>query len=160
MTDAQARAGAERHRGQPAAADTESAAQDAAAIAAGRHPVAEAVGPCYDTAGLSRWLGISRQAIAKRVEAHTLLGCPTLSGARCYPALQFDDLGNTIPHLPELLNLLARPGGEWCWRAALWMATRAPYLPDDASAADWLKNGGDPAPVLTAARDDAERWAQ
>jgi hypothetical protein len=138
----------------------ELAARVGAAIPIGRHPTAALVGPCYDTPGLARWLGISKQAIDKRNKAHTLLACRTESGSWRYPALQFDDRGNTLPHLRELLDVLIRPGDERRWRAARWLAAPAPYLPGNVSAADWLRGGGDPRPVLAAARADAARWAE
>ncbi|MBE7196144.1 MAG: hypothetical protein INR66_27175, partial [Gordonia polyisoprenivorans] len=59
----------------------ELSARIGAAIPTGRHPTAALVGPCYDTPGLSRWLGISKQAIDKRNRAHTLLACRTESGS-------------------------------------------------------------------------------
>ncbi|WAX55535.1 hypothetical protein M6B22_13395 [Jatrophihabitans cynanchi] len=130
-----------------------------AAIPIGRHPTAALVGPCYDTRGLSRWLGISKQAIDKRNKAHTLLACRTESGFWRYPALQFDDRGNPLPHLRELLDVLITPGDDRRWRAARWLAAPAPYLPGNVSAAAWLRSGSDVQPVLTAARADAARWA-
>jgi len=138
----------------------ELSARVGAAIPIGRHPTAVLVGPCYDTPGLARWLGISKQAIDKRNKAHTLLACRTESGSWRYPALQFDERGNTLPHLRELVELLAGSGDDRRWRAARWLAAPAPYLPDDVSAAAWLRSGGDPTPVLAAAREDAARWAE
>lgn len=135
-------------------------ARVAAAIPVGRHPVAALVGPCYDTPGLARWLGISARAIAQRAKRQALLACRTESGSWRYPALQFDERGNTLPHLPELLRLLAGPGDEGRWRAALWLAAPAPYLPHGTSAASWLQHGGDPSPVLAAAKADTARWNQ
>lgn len=138
----------------------ELSARIGAAIPIGRHPTAILVGPCYDTPGLSRWLGISKQAIDKRNRAHALLACRTEVGSWRYPALQFDERGNTLPHLRELIELLAGPGDERRWRTARWLAAPAPYLPENVSAAAWLRNGGDPDLVLAAAREDAKRWAE
>jgi hypothetical protein len=137
----------------------ELSARVGAAIPVGRHPTAALVGPCYDTPGLSRWLGISKQAIEKRNKARSLLACRTEGGHWCYPALQFDERGHTLPHLRELLQLLAGADDDRRWRAARWLAAPAPYLPEDVSAAQWLRQGGDPDPVLAAARADAHRWA-
>jgi hypothetical protein len=138
----------------------ELSARIGAAIPTGRHPTAVLVGPCYTTPGLARWLGISKQAIDKRNRSRTLLACRTESGAWRYPALQFDERGRTLPKLRELLEQLAGPGDERRWRAARWLAAPAPYLPTAVSAAAWLRDGGDPAPVLAAARADSARWAQ
>jgi len=41
------------------------------------HPYDTAIGPFYDTGGLSQWLGVSRQALADRVRRGTLLACRT-----------------------------------------------------------------------------------
>lgn len=129
-------------------------------VPSSRHPTAALVGPCYDTRGLARVLGISQHAIETRSRAGTLLACRTESGSWRYPALQFDGRGSTLPHLRELLEVLAGPDGRRRWRAARWLAAPAPYLPDAVSAAVWLRDGGDPAPVLAAARADAQRWAE
>ena len=40
------------------------------------HVFDEISGPFYDTAGLSRWLGISRQALHQKVARHAILACP------------------------------------------------------------------------------------
>lgn len=138
----------------------ELSARIGAAIPLGRHPTATLIGPCYDTPGLSRWLGISKQAIEKRNRARTLLGCRTASGRWCYPAFQFDEHGNVLPQLRELLDLLVGPNDDRRWRAARWLAAPAPYLPDNVPAAQWLRHGGAPDPVLAAARSDARRWAE
>ena len=52
-------------------------------------------GPFYDTPGLVNWLAISKQALAKRVAAGTLIGCQ-LADARSswvYPVWQFTPEG-------------------------------------------------------------------
>lgn len=133
-------------------------ARVAEAISAGRHPTAALVGPCYDTPGLTRLLDVSENEILKRVRSHTLLACRTESGAWRYPKFQFDEQGNTLACLREVLDALIAPGDEGRWRAARWLAAPAPYLPDSASAAQWLRDGGDPTPVVCAARADGDRW--
>src|SRR5689334_19202311 len=55
------------------------AARVGAAIPTG-HPTAELVGACYDTPGLARWLGVTKQALDKRNKARTILACRTADG--------------------------------------------------------------------------------
>lgn len=117
------------------------------------------VGPFYDTAGLTQWLGITKQAIAKRVEAGTLIACRIADRRRTwvYPTWQFTAEGNVIAHLPEVWQIL-RTGSEDPWTAALWLRARNPDL-DGAVAVEHLRSGGDPTPVLASARADAAQWA-
>lgn len=115
-------------------------------------------GPFYDTLGLVEWLAISRQALAKRVAAGTLIGCQ-LADARAswvYPTWQFTPEGQVIAHLDEVWRVL-RDGAGDRWTALLWLRARNPAL-GGATAADHLRAGGDPAPVLAAARTDAAQW--
>ena len=124
-----------------------------------RHPSAELVGACYDGPGLARWLGVSRQAVSQRNKARTFLGCRTTHGRWVYPAWQFDSNRRPIPHLAELITILAGEDDRRRWRAARWLAAPCPNLPGRVSAANWLGRGGDPEPVLSAARADARRWS-
>lgn len=120
------------------------------------HPFDEVAGPFYDTAGLSRWLGVSRQAVHQRAARHGILGCPLADGTTVYPAWQFLDTGSILPGLAEVLVALAA-GGDDPWMAALWL--RAPNEQfDGATPAEWLRDGGDPAPVLEAAQRTAAGW--
>lgn len=119
------------------------------------HPFDEAAGPFYDTAGLARWLGISRQAIHQRAARHAILGCPLADDTAVYPAWQFLDNGATLPGLTTVLTALA--GGGDPWMAALWLGAPNDAL-DGATPADWLSDGGDTAPVLEAARRVASGW--
>jgi len=41
-----------------------------------RHRYGAVLGPFYDTTGLRKWLGLTRQALASRVRAGSLLACP------------------------------------------------------------------------------------
>jgi len=122
-------------------------------------PLEELVGPFYDTAGLRAWLGVSRQAVLERVKTHTLLGMQTGDRTWVYPAWQFRKTGNgeTIPHLAEVLRILAKAIDDpWTW--ALWLQAPDEDL-DGMTSAQWLESGRDPAPVLAEARADAARWA-
>lgn len=41
------------------------------------HVFDEIAGPFYDTAGLTRWLGITRQALHQKAVKHAILACPS-----------------------------------------------------------------------------------
>jgi len=114
-------------------------------------------GPFYDTPGLVRWLGITRQALHHRVKTAQLLACPTQDGHTVYPAWQFTSGGGTIPRLADLLKVL-NAGAPDPWMVALWL--RAPSEQHAGrDAASWLAAGEDPASVMASAREAAERWA-
>jgi hypothetical protein len=114
------------------------------------------LGPCYDTAGLIRWRGITRQALHQKVRAHQLLACETGDGQRVYPAWQFAPDGRIVPGLTAVLRILLAATDPWT--AAIWLTTASDRL-GGRSAIDVLRSGYDPEPVLAAAREDATRWA-
>lgn len=121
------------------------------------HPFDAVTGPFYDTPGLVRWLGITRQALHHRVKTAQLLACPTQDGHTVYPAWQFTSGGGTIPRLADLLKVL-NAGATDPWMVALWL--RAPSEQHAGrDAASWLAAGEDPASVMASAREAAERWA-
>ena len=49
------------------------------------HPFDAVTGPFYDTPGLVKWLGITRQALHHRVKTSQLLACPTQDGHTVIP---------------------------------------------------------------------------
>lgn len=121
------------------------------------HPFDAVTGPFYDTPGLVKWLGITRQALHHRVKTSQLLACPTEDGHTVYPAWQFTTEGGTIPHLTGLLRVL-NAGATDPWMIALWL--RAPSERHGGrDAASWLAAGEDPASVMASAHEAAERWA-
>lgn len=119
-------------------------------------PLAEAIGPFYDTAGLRQWLNISKQALAKRVEKAQVLGCKTVDGHWVYPAWQFDDQGEVVEGLSEVLSTLLEQRDTWA--AAHWFVVPSPDL-DGFTAIEWLAQGNSPEPVLREAVQDTERLA-
>lgn len=119
------------------------------------HPFA-ALGPFYNTAGLIRWRGISRQALHQKVRAHQVLSCETGDGQRVYPAWQFTPDGRTIPGLAQVLRTLLAATDSWT--AAIWLTTASDRL-GGRSAIDVLRSGYDADQVLSAAHEDATRWA-
>ncbi len=126
-----------------------------AALPLGHH-FDEISGPFYDTAGLARWLGISRQAVHQKSTRLALLACPLADGGVVYPVWQFLDNGATIPALGAVLATLAE-GSDDTWMMALWMRAASDQL-DGACPSDWLRKGGDAQQVITLAREVATGW--
>jgi hypothetical protein len=121
------------------------------------HVFDEISGPFYDTSGLIRWLGVSRQALHQKGARHAILACPLDDGGVVYPAWQFLDSGATIPSLADVLATLAE-GTDDAWMIALWMQAPSEDLDGDRPS-QWLRNGGDPQQVLAMARRVASSWA-
>lgn len=127
------------------------------------HPF-EQLGPFYDTTGLARWLGISRQALHQRVKSHQLLAPVTADGQRVYPAWQFAPDGSTLQGFSAVLRVLLSGIDEWT--AAIWLTTPSDRF-DGRTAVDLLA-APRTAPrdddaldvVLAAAGEDAARWVQ
>ncbi|MDQ1738367.1 MAG: hypothetical protein QOE53_19 [Pseudonocardiales bacterium] len=134
-------------------------AERAAALIPTPHPFAQ-LGPFYTTRSVTKWLGITRQALDQRVRARKMLGCPTSDGGqRVYPVWQFTEDGHSIPHLAELLDAL-HEGIDDPWTWATWLAAPVPGRFDGMPAHRWLTQGRDAEPVLTEARRTAGRLAQ
>lgn len=121
------------------------------------HAFDQITGPFYDTSGLTRWLGVSRQALHQKVARHALLACPLDDGGVVYPTWQFLDNGATVPSLPDVLATLTE-GSDDRWLIALWLRAPSDDL-DGAGPADWLRQGGDPRRVIEAAGRVASSWA-
>ena len=136
--------------------DPEQIADAMLAALPGGHVYDDISGPFYDTNGLTKWLGITRQALHQRVSNHSLLACPTDDGGLVYPTWQFHDDGTTIPGLAPVLAVLAS-GSDDPWMHALWMRAPSSAL-DDHRPSDWLRAGRDPSTVVALAEDAAQRW--
>lgn len=112
----------------------------------------DAVGPFYDTDGVSALLGgISKQAVNDRVRRHRLLALRTGSGRLVYPAAQFDG-ERVVDGLGDVLGVLA-PDDTEAWMVASWLTTPDPDLGDRTPVA--ALRAGDVAPVVAAARQVA-----
>lgn len=120
--------------------------------------VAHDVGPFYDSRGLERRWGCTRQAVSKRRAQGRLLGVPTDDGRVLYPTWQFvpgSDLRPVVlPGLPEVLAALGE-GFEGDLGRALWLCTPSPRL-GGLPAYTHLNEHG-PDVVLALARSDAAR---
>lgn len=115
----------------------------------------DAVGPFYDTSGLSRWLGVSRQAVHKRI-GKTLLAVHTEENDILYPAFQFTEHGDTLPHLMDAVRELST-GLTDEWAIAMWLNTPVADL-DGRSITECLKAGEVDA-ALAFAHAEAARLA-
>ena len=120
------------------------------------HAYDQVIGPFYDSSTLSRWLGISRQALHKRVKALTVIAASTADGILAFPAWQFTDEATPVPGLLEVWQILRAYADPWT--CALWMCAPAEEL-DGATAVQWLTEGRSVEPVVAQACADAERWA-
>jgi hypothetical protein len=133
-------------------------AERVAALVPSPHPMSQ-LGPFYTTRAVRTWLGITRQALDQRVRDRKVLGCPTANGGqRVYPTWQFTSTGDTIPHLREVLDVLAAGIADpWTWTT--WLATPVPGRFDGKPAYRWLAERDDPAAVLAQAQRIASRLA-
>ncbi|MCK0091203.1 hypothetical protein HCA61_16765 [Rhodococcus sp. HNM0563] len=133
----------------------------AASMAAGlptAHVYDLLVGPFYDTGGLTRWWGISRQAVNKAVAAGTVIACRLADdGPWVYPTWQFTAEGTVHPHLITLWKILREAAD--LWTCAVWLRSRQPGL-GDRTAVEWVTDGHPVDTALALASADAERWRQ
>jgi hypothetical protein len=118
-------------------------------------PWDEQIGPFYDTAELTAWLGISKQALNDRVRRSRMLAVTTADGRVVYPARQFD--GRQI--VAGLADALAKFRGTPVdgWAIAAWLTTPAAAL-RGKTPLDWLHHGNDAQRVAGLAEETA-RWA-
>lgn len=133
----------------------------AATLPVAAHPFDVELGPFYDTTGLSRWWGVSRQALADRVRRGTLLACRTADGHLVYPAFQFARDGAVRPGIAEAVAVLTRAGADG-WTTAVWLTTPSSAF-DGESAVDHLvvhrASAGSVSRVVRQATADAAAWA-
>ena len=136
--------------------DVESIADSMAAALPTSGTYDQLVGPFYDTAGLTRWRGVSRQAVNKAVAADTVIACRLADGQWVYPTWQFTTSGTVHPHLITLWKTLRAAADPWT--CAVWLRSPQPAL-DDRSAADWITDGHPLDTALALADADVQRWA-
>jgi hypothetical protein len=119
------------------------------------------LGPFYSTTGLTKRLGVTRQALDGRIARHTLLALPGDDGSRLYPAFQFIDAAgrlDVLPGLPKVMKALAAVDDEPIGIAA-WVTAQTGGLDRGSTAIEHLRNGGDTGQVLDLIDADAERLA-
>ncbi|MEH0110745.1 PRC-barrel domain-containing protein [Tersicoccus sp. MR15.9] len=119
-------------------------------------PFDEEVGPFYDTAGLRKRFDLSRQAIDQRVKRGDLLCLKTSDNHRLYPSFQFDEHGDGIPRLREVLELLPEEKEYGPWQAAAWLNAAGDDL-DGLTPAEVLRTGRSDD-VIRLARQAGAPW--
>jgi hypothetical protein len=107
-----------------------------------------------DTSAMAGLLGLSKQAVAKQLAKHRLIGLRTREGGWLLPAWQVID-GRPSRTLIEAYWSQVEHGRLSPWTVASWCVTPHPEL-DGLSPVEWAARRGDPdALLLTAARDAA-----
>lgn len=132
-----------------------------AALPQSGHPLDLELGPFYDTAGLSRWWDVSRQALADRVRRGTLLACRTADGHLVYPAFQFARDGSVRPGIVDAVAVFARHRVDG-WTAAVWLTTASPVFDGDSAVDHLVVHRGSAAAIARVVRQaeaDAAAWA-
>ncbi|MFF7279102.1 hypothetical protein [Streptomyces griseorubiginosus] len=117
------------------------------------------VGETLETTEVTRLLRVSRQALAKRVAAGTLLGLPG-RGTTHYPVWQFDfENGSLRPDAREIFEIFVTELGKLdAYALSVWMNTPSSSF-DGLAPCEWLVKKRDPRPVFDAARRVAGRLA-
>jgi hypothetical protein len=120
-----------------------------------------ALGEVWDTARVTELLGVSRQAVAQRVRAGTLLGLPG-RGTTLFPAWQFDVARRAVrPIVAALLAEFRNEAGIESWTIASWARTPQTELRGNIPAELLAKDEPEfEYDVLAAARHSAARLAQ
>lgn len=151
-------------------ADVLSKVSDDEAAAMGRiaadHAVAalrwsQVVGDRIDTTGLCQLLGVSRQALAKRQAAGSLLGLPG-RGTTWYPTWQFDlDARDVRPEVRDIIGAFRdRLDDVDPLLIASWAVTPQVEDLDGMAPEEWLRRGLDRGQLRIAAQRAASRHAR
>ena len=120
---------------------------------------ARAVGDRVQTTELTELLGLSRQALQKRVRNHTLIGLPGKQTTH-YPQWQFDfKRGEILPAAERVLRAFRSNGEFDPYMIAAWMNEPRAEL-EEARPADLLKDEGRVEELFELVRAVAKRWAQ
>lgn len=136
------------------------AARRAALIAASSAVWEDAVGPLLSGAEARELLGgVSRQRLDQLLKSGKLVALQERSGARCFPAWQFDDAGRPLSELVAAHRTLVETGELSPWTAASWCVHAHPELAG-RSPREWAHAGGDAQRLAEVARRDAGRAAR
>ena len=119
-----------------------------------RNPMADLVGPFYDTPRVQTLLDVSKQAVSDRRKHGSVLAMRTGDGLWVYPVFQFE--GRRVK--PALTGVLRVFRGYDGWTASVWLTTRNDEL-DGRSPVEWLAHGLDQDLVLRLAAQAAHQWA-
>ena len=120
-------------------------------------PWNDSVGPFYDSTGVRRLLGVTRQALAQQRSRCTILALETADGHLLYPTFQFDEHRRVLPGLAEVLGAVPA-GAVDGWTLASWL-NRSRLASLGGTVVAHLQGRGDLAPAVQAARGAGARWA-
>ncbi len=119
-----------------------------------RNPMADLVGPFYDTPRVQALLDVSKQAVSDRRKHGSVMAMRTGDGLWVYPVFQFE--GRRIK--PALTGVLRLFRGYDGWTACVWLTTTHDEL-GGRSPLTWLTQGLDEGVVLRLAAHAAHQWA-
>jgi hypothetical protein len=119
----------------------------------------DAVGPLLSFSHTRALLGVSRERLDELVNEGSVVALQERSGARRYPAWQFDDSGRPLVALAAAHWTLVDAGRLSPWTAASWCIHPHAEL-DGRSPRDWARAGDDSDRLADVARRDATRAAQ
>ncbi len=111
-----------------------------------------------DTPAMARLLGLSKQAVAKQLAEHRLIGLRTREGGWLLPAWQVID-GRPSRALVEVFWSQVEHGQLSPWTVASWCVTPHPEL-DGLSPVEWAARRDDADALLLTATRDASVFAQ
>ncbi|MGW8431715.1 hypothetical protein ACWGJ9_11530 [Curtobacterium citreum] len=126
-------------------------------IGQGQSDAATAVGPVFTAAGLAEWKGVSKEALRKAQKAGRLLGFKSRDGVLLYPQFQFNEYGDYLPHLKDVLALID-PHRVDDGSSSVWL--NRPYPSLDGRTAAQALHDGDTDKVLHLARQIGWVWQE
>lgn len=125
----------------------------------GQSRLAELVGPFYSRSALLRWLGLTEEGLDGRVREGTLIECVTSDGVPVYPTFQFEDDGEVIAGIGEIMPMFLELGLAG-WTLSKWLRVPNPDLPGGVAAVSLLSEGKHVSDVVLAAGRDIDRLAR
>ena len=115
------------------------------------------LGPSFSKTEVAQLLGVTRDAVRKRMKTRRLFALPTGERDYAFPAFQFDESGHPYPVLSAVLTVFAEVQVE-PHTLASWFKTPQNLL-EDETPATWMANYRDPEVLVAAARRTAARLA-
>lgn len=109
------------------------------------------LGSLLETAEVRVLLGVTtRQTVSDLVRRGKVLALDTAGGRKLYPAFQFGKSGRPYPEIAEILKVFSG-AADSPYTVASWLVSPNPLL-NQQTPAEWMRLGGDPAPLYEAAR--------
>lgn len=115
------------------------------------------LGPSFTKMEVAQLLGVTRDAVRKRMKTRRLFALPTGERDYAFPAFQFDDSGHPYPVLSAVLTVFASVQIE-PHTLASWFKTPQELLGNETPAT-WMADYRDPEVLVTAAQRTAARLA-